>query len=849
MTVSNPEIASPPANRPLLLTLRLARAPGTHSAGRRTPVLLPRLPHGLPGHSRLRAGTLLPPPRCLGERSPAGPDDQSGLLRVRRRSLPHLYYQNLADGTRAVEFYLEGVHCAACVWLVEKLPQVRPGVIESRLDMRRAIVEIRWEPEKVKLSQIAGTLDSLGYPPHPAKDIQTRQIRRDENRRFLIRIGVAAACVGNVMTLSFALYGGVFTGIEAQYERLFRWATMLFGMISLVWPGSLFFRGAWAALRTKTAHLDLPIAIGLAAGGIAGTVNAVLGRGEIYFDSLSMLVLLLLVGRWLQRRQQCWANDSLELLFSLTPTSARRLENGAVVEVPIEAVRPGDLVEVRAAIRSRPTAACWKASRRSIGPCSPANRSPAAVVPGSAVHAGTVNLSTRLVVEVEAVGEATRVGRLMRLVEEHSRNRPPIVQFADRIAGRFVRIVLAVAAITFLAWVWFSPAKAIDNAVALLIVTCPCALGLATPLAVTIAIGRAARRHILVKGGEVFEALGRPGVMLLDKTGTLTAGRISLVSWHGDETLRPLVAALERRSAHPIAQALVDGEDVWRRGPAASEEVHSGEKGSLADPSGCPSASNVEQDIPVCDVVQTLGGGITGTVAGRRLVVGSPNSCGSRACQVPARDRTGRAGGHRRNRHAGAGGRGWLRGGRGRAGRSATAGRGRIARPPAQTRLENPHSLRRSSRGSRGHRAAVRNRDGRRDRRGLAGGQTGGRPRGSQRRPGDHGRRRRERRRGPFGGQRGHRRPWRGRGQPGRRPRLSRPAGPAPILELMHAARSTLAAIRRCFIASICYNSLAGTLAVSGVISPLTAAILMPISSFTVFALAYAVRTFGGGKR
>ena len=154
-------------------------------------------------------------------------------------------------------------------------------------------------------------------------------MRRDENRRFLIRIGVAAACVGNVMTLAFALYGGVFTGIEAQYAHLFRWASMLFGMIALAWPGSLFFRGAWAALRTKTAHLDLPIAIGLAAGGIAGTVNAILGRGEIYFDSLTMLVLLLLVGRWLQRRQQWWANDSLELLFSLTPTSARRLENGA----------------------------------------------------------------------------------------------------------------------------------------------------------------------------------------------------------------------------------------------------------------------------------------------------------------------------------------------------------------------------------------------------------------------------------------------------------------------------------------------------------------------------------------
>ena len=733
----------------------------------------------------------------------------------------NLYYQDLADGTQAVEFYLEGVHCAACVWLVEKLPQVRPGVIESRLDMRRAIVEIRWDPKTVKLSQIAGMLDSLGYPPHPAKDIKTRQMRRDENRRFLIRIGVAAACVGNVMTLSFALYGGVFTGIEAQYARLFRWTSMLFGMIALAWPGSLFFRGAWAALRTKTAHLDLPIAIGLAAGGIAGTVNAILGRGEIYFDSLSMLVLLLLVGRWLQRRQQCWANDALELLFSLTPTSARRLENGAVVEVPIEAVRPGDLVEVRAG-DSIPADGSVLEGQSSVNRALLTGESqPTAVGPGSPVHAGTVNLSTRLVVRVEAVGEATRVGRLMQLVEQHSRNRPPIVQFADRIAGRFVRVVLAVAAMTFLYWVWFSPAKAIDNAVALLIVTCPCALGLATPLAVTIALGRAARRHILVKGGEVFEALSRQGVILLDKTGTLTAGRISLVSWSGDESVRPLVAALERHSAHPIAQALADD----RRASSGSARF--------------PLATSSRRSAAALPARSPAGGWSSAR----------PNSCGSRAARFRARSSV-----PSRRRSPPPPRRCWwpsmaapwpwpvwaIRCGRTRPTRSTACANsvGRSAFSPAII------------------------------------------PRWSR----------------PSGGSWGSMRPMRLAG-PRRRPSwrpsataaasgptimvgdgvndaaalsaasvgiavhggaeaslaaahvyLDRP-GLAPILELMHAARSTLGAIRRCFVVSICYNSLAGTLAVTGVISPLTAAILMPISSFTVFALAYAVRTFGDGKR
>ncbi len=588
------------------------------------------------------------------------------------------------------------------------------------------------------------------------------------------------------------------------------------------WPGpeASSFAAQWAALRTKTAHLDLPIAIGLAAGGIAGTVNAILGTGEIYFDSLTMLVLLLLVGRWLQRRQQSWANDSLELLFSVTPTTARRLDSGTVVEVPIEAVRPGDLVEVRAG-DSIPVNGSVREGESSVNRALLTGESqPAVVGPGSAVHAGTLNLSTRLVVEVEAVGEATRVGRLMQLVEQHSRNRPPIVQFADRIAGRFVRIVLAVAALTFLYWIWVSPAKAIANSVALLIVTCPCALGLATPLAVTIALGRAARRHILVKGGEVFEALTRPGVMLLDKTGTLTAGRIALVSWNGDEGLRPLVSALERHSAHPIAQALVEGNEA-----------------------------DVDGEIPVCDVAQTIGGGIVGTVADRRLVVGSPKFVREQGCEIPA------AIDQAQREVIAATATPVLVAVDGRA--VAVAGLGDPLRPDAADSLVRLRKLGWEVRILSGDHpqvvaaigrqlgidaadaiggaapedklAAVREAgalgtvvmvgDGVNDAAALAAASVGIAVHGGAE-----------------------------ASLAAAHVYLDRP-GLASILDLMHAARSTLRAIRRCFAASICYNSIAGTLAVTGVISPLMAAILMPISSFTVFALAYAVRTFGDGER
>jgi len=177
----------------------------------------------------------------------------------------------VAAGVRSVELYLEGVHCAACLWLVERLPRVEPAVLEARRDLRRSRVRITWIEEAASLSQVARALDSLGYPPHPARDARSREGRRREDRRYLVRIAAAGAGAGNVMLLAFALYGGAHGDVEAQYGALFRWVSLAIGLATLAWPGDIFFRGAWAAIRTRTAHLDLPIAPGLGVGAVAGS--------------------------------------------------------------------------------------------------------------------------------------------------------------------------------------------------------------------------------------------------------------------------------------------------------------------------------------------------------------------------------------------------------------------------------------------------------------------------------------------------------------------------------------------------------------------------------------------------
>jgi len=472
-----------------------------------------------------------------------------------------LYCRTDAEQVMSVDLALEGVHCAACVWLIEKLPRVAPGVIEARLSLASRQVRLRWDTRLIDLPTIARALDRLGYPPHAVRGRDTQDARQREDRRHLVRIAVAGACAGNLMLLAFALYAGMFGPMEPQYETLFRYLSLGIGLVTIAWPGGVFFRGAWAALRTRSTHLDLPIALALLVGAAVGTFNVVTGRGDIYFDTLGVLVLLLLVGRYLQHRQQRRASEALELLFSLTPGKARRMdEQGQTQDVPVEALSVGDVVEVRAG-ETVPADGRIVAGQSDVSAAVITGESqPVRFGEGDAIHAGATNLGATLRVSITAAGRQTRVGQLMAMVENFASRRSRIVQLADRIAGYFVLVVIALAAVTLGLWLTIDPSVAFDHTVALLIVACPCALGLATPLTIAVAIRAAAQHDIMIKGGDVLDRLARArrrgGAILLDKTGTLTVGRTQLVRWVGDEAIQPIVAAVERHSSHHVARAL-----------------------------------------------------------------------------------------------------------------------------------------------------------------------------------------------------------------------------------------------------------------------------------------------------
>ena len=226
------------------------------------------------------------------------------------------------NGTSHVEFMIEGVHCSACIWLLERLPRVSPAVLESRYDLTRSVLELTWDPSSAALSEIARALDSLGYTPHPTHATNLAAEQRKGDRALLLRLGIAGAAAGNVMLMALALYSGQSAGMAAEYAHLFRWGSLAIATPAVFWAGNLFFRGGLAALRTRTPHMDLPVSLGLLAGYLGSAANTLRGHGEIYFDSLCTLIFLLLVGRYLQRTHQRRSAKASELLNALAPTTA-----------------------------------------------------------------------------------------------------------------------------------------------------------------------------------------------------------------------------------------------------------------------------------------------------------------------------------------------------------------------------------------------------------------------------------------------------------------------------------------------------------------------------------------------
>jgi len=497
------------------------------------------------------------------------------------------------------KIYLEGIHCAACVWLLEKMPKLIPGVLSTQVSLARSTIEIIWEPAKVSLSRIAVEIAKLGYRPHPLRGDEKFEQRNRDLRHQLAQVGIAFACSGNSMLLAAALYLGELYGMSYQHIQFLRSASTIVGLVALLGPGWIFLKGALSAIKTRTPHIDIPVAIALSVGALSGIWNTLRGTGELYFDSLSMLVFLLLAGRYLQARQQQSAYDSFDILLQLTPRKARRVRDGATELVSSESLLVGDTIEVREGESFAADGFLIQGRTEVDQALLTGETLPVTVEAGEPVFAGTINRGSAIRFRVTQAGEDSRVGKLASSIEKAAVQRTPLVQLADRLAGQFVLLILLVAAATACYCYFYRPDSMIDRVVSLLIVACPCALGLATPLAISLALGEAARRGILIRGGDALQRLAKGGILLLDKTGTVTTGEIVVRFNDLADEFWPYVAALEGKSNHPIARALT------------RYQSHSN--------------SLVHMSIPesIVNLEYRLGGGIKGIIDGNTWFVGN----------------------------------------------------------------------------------------------------------------------------------------------------------------------------------------------------------------------------------
>jgi len=469
---------------------------------------------------------------------------------------------------------IEGISCAACGWLIEKHLRRLDAVSEASLNLSNHRLRVRWNDASLPLSELLAELRRVGYAAHPYQADQAAERLAQENRRSMRQLGVAGLLWMQVMMATMATWPEFNIDLSPGMASILRWTALLLTTPIVFYCCTDFFKGAMRDLRTR--HLTMDVSVSLAIGGayVAGIWSTVTGQGELYFDAVGMFALFLLAGRFLERRARERTAAATAQLVNLLPASCLKLaDDGQTARILLRELQLGDRVLVQ-------PGGLIPADGRILSGQSSVDESvltgeylPQARIVGDTVTAGTLNVEGALTIEVQALGDNTRLSAIVTLLERAQSDKPRLAELADRVSQWFLIIVLLTAAVVGIVWWQIDPQRAFWIVLALLVATCPCALSLATPTALTTATGTLHKLGLLLTRGHVLEGLNHIDTVIFDKTGTLTEGRLTL------NEVRPLAeleagaclelaAALENRSEHPIARA-------FGRAPQAADAVNS----------------------------------------------------------------------------------------------------------------------------------------------------------------------------------------------------------------------------------------------------------------------------------
>ena len=473
-------------------------------------------------------------------------------------------------GTRIAESSLRiaGMHCAACAGTIEAALRAVPGVLDARVSAAAQCATVRWDDRLTRVSLLVRGIEAAGYGASPDTAAAARAERTRESRTMLWRLFVAAFCAMQVMMLATPAYVSAPGELAADQKRLLDWGGWLLTLPVLCFSAAPFFAGAWRALRTRRIGMDVPVALGIAVAFIASSGAAFDPTGpfghEVWFDSLTMFVSFLLGGRWLEMRARHRAEVALESAATGLPDAVQRvLPDGHTESVSARRLLPGDTVRVPVGQAFPADGALVSGTTQVDEALLSGESRPLDKTAGASVVAGSINLGAPVLMRVERVGADTRFEAILALMRAARTQRPAMLASADRWAAPFLWSVLVLAAAAGIVWSFIDPSRAAWVVVAVLIVTCPCALSLAAPSAFIAAAGAMGRRGVLLRRLDAIEGLARMQRLFVDKTGTLTEGRPGAIELRrvgspaaSDDTLFGIAAALAAWSTHPVAAVI-----------------------------------------------------------------------------------------------------------------------------------------------------------------------------------------------------------------------------------------------------------------------------------------------------
>lgn len=463
---------------------------------------------------------------------------------------------------------LEEIRCAACLWLNERTLRQLDGVLDVQMDYTGQQVRVRWDPEKIKLSEILAAITRIGYVAHPFDPSQREALNKEQKHRSINRI--LFALILGMMVMQTAI-GSYFYGEQNQqgeyplWISVSRWISLGSTLLILAYPGQLFFRNAWRDLKNKSLGMDVPVAIGLTVAWFGSLYSTVTRHENVYFESIAMFVIFLLVARHIELRSRITATALLDRAAKIIPQTTQRINplDNSLEEVPVIELDQGDRIQISPG-ETLPVDGKLLSANSSFDESLISGESrPVIHQQGETVLGGSINVDQLIEVEVTAGKSGSTLHEIQQLTQRSINYRPYYVDIAERVAGKFVAIILAIALFTYIYWSLNGSGDALANTIAVLIVTCPCALALAAPVALSLGAAGLSKYHVLAMRMSSIEQITHLDTLVFDKTGTLTSGipqlREALVIGDSDaDKCLQISAAIEQGSPHPFAKALIE---------------------------------------------------------------------------------------------------------------------------------------------------------------------------------------------------------------------------------------------------------------------------------------------------